>query len=171
MKLVRHISTIGFYLTKIIAIGYLVTALHVIISAVFKLSSFKPLENNRFAICYPFTSKPLLIGSENTTSYIFEMVAILIFYSAFFWLLSNVFKTFRQQKLFTVQGVLHLKWFYILNLFIYPILFIALMAISHEYQPYLPLLFGHVIIGIFALFLAAIFVQGLKLQNDQDLYI
>ncbi len=171
MKLVRVISTIGFYLTKIIAIGYIATAFHVLSSAVLKLSTFKLLENNRFAIYYPFTSKNFLLGSENTTVYIFEMVTLLLFYGIFFWLLGNVFKTFRQKKLFTLQGVKHLKWVYVFNIFICPILFALLIAISVEDIPYLPLLFAHVIIGTFALFLVAIFEQGLNLQNDQDLYI
>jgi hypothetical protein len=171
MKLVRIIAAIGLYLTRIISIGYVITALYVLCSVILKLPSFRVLENKRFAIDYPFTSKHFLLGSENTATYIFEMIAVIIFYGVFFWLLSNVFKTFRQQKLFTTQGVKHLKWFYAFNLFICPVLFTILSFYSMEDYPYVPMIIAHVILGIFAVFLAAIFEQGLKLQNDQDLYI
>lgn len=171
MKLVRFISVIGFYIAKIAAVGYLTTALYVLLSVVLKLPSYQILEQNKFSINYPFSTKHFLNGSENTTTYIFEMLAVFFFYGIFFWLLGNVFKVFEQKKLFTANGVKHLKWFYILNLFICPLLFVLLMNMSHEDMPYGLLLVIHVIIGVFSLFLAAIFTQGLNLQNDQDLYI
>ncbi|MFT3908037.1 MAG: DUF2975 domain-containing protein [Ferruginibacter sp.] len=171
MKLVRHISTFAFFITRIIAVFYILTVLHLLVSVLFKLSTFKVLENNRFAITYPFTSKNFLLGSENSSVYIFEMVSVLFFYGIFFWLLGNVFKTFRQQKLFTEQGIKYLKWFYVFNLLICPVLFLCLSVYSIEDYPYTIMMIAHGIVGIFALFIAAIFQQGVKLQKDQDLYI
>ena len=171
MKLVRHISAFAFYITRVISFFYLLTALHLLVSVVFKLSSFKPLENNRFAICYPFTSKHFLIGSDNSALYIIEMVSIIVFYGIFFWLLGYVFKTFRQQKLFTEQGIRHLKWFYVFNLLLCPVTFLILSIYSKEDYPYVAMIIAHGIVGIFALFISAIFQQGVNLQKDQDLYI
>lgn len=171
MKLVRLISTIAFYLTRILSIGYILTALHLVVSVVFGLSGLKHLESNRFALCYPFTDKYFLLGSEFTAAYITEMALLLAFYGAFFWLLSNVFKTFRQQKLFTAQGIHNLKLFYVANLVICPLLFLILSMLSTEDYPYTMMVIAHGIMGIFALFIAAIFQQGVSLQNDQDLII
>lgn len=171
MKLVRFISTILFYLARILAIGYLLTTLHLFISVVFKLSTFQLLENNRFAICYPFTDKKFLLGSEYTFSYVAEMVLTIGFYGLFFWLLSNVFQTFRQQPLFTKQGIRNLKAFYVVNLVISPLLFGFLSVFSNEDLPFFAMIVAHAIIGIFAYFLTAIFNEGVGLQNEQDLYI
>lgn len=171
MKLVRFISTITFYLSRIISAGYFLTTLHLLASIVFGLSTFKLLENGRFAICYPFTDKYFLLGSSYTVGYITEMVLIIAFYGTFFWLLSNVFRTFRQKRLFTVRGIQNLKLFYLTNLIICPILFLLLSQFSTEDLPYTILVIAHCIMGIFALFIAAIFRQGVSLQNDQDLII
>jgi len=171
MKLVRLISAVAFYLTRILSAGYLLTALHLLLSAVFKLPSFKLLPANRFVIYYPLSNKPFLLGSAFTRSYVAEMFLLILFYSIFFWLLSNIFKTFRQTRLFTVKGVLHLKQFYITNLLICPMLFLILSMYSTEDYPYGVMGTAHGIMGIFALFIAAIFQQGVNLQNDQDLII
>jgi hypothetical protein len=152
-------------------VGYILTALHIVASTAFKLSTLKLLDKGRFAICYPFTAKYFLLGSSYTIVYITEMVVIIAFYGVFFWLLSNVFKTFRQKKLFTVQGIHSLKLFYITNLIICPVLVFSLSLYSIEDYPYMIMVIAHCIMGIFALFIAAIFQQGVNLQNDQDLII
>lgn len=171
MKLVRFISTVAFYLTRILAAGYILTALHLVVSVVFDLSTLKHLEKGRFAICYPFTDKYFLLGSSFTAAYVIEMVLLIAFYGIFFWLLSNVFYTFRQTRLFTAQGIHNLKLFYVINLHVCPVLFLILSVYSTEDYPYLIMTSAHGIMGIFALFIAAIFQQGVSLQNDQDLII
>lgn len=171
MKPTRIIATILFYLTRILAAGYLFTSMYILFSSSLKLSSFKLLENNRFAITYPFTDKNFLLGSENTIQYIAEMAISIGFYGVFFYLLSTVFNTFMQQRLFTFQGVKNLKRFYFFNLFITPVVLGVIATISIEDLPYVGLIVAHFIIGIFALFLEAIFRQGVNLQNEQDLFI
>ena len=171
MKLVRIISVVAFYASRLLSAGYLLTALHLLTSTLFRLPTLKLLPANRFAICYPFTDKPFLLGSVFTISYVAEMFLILFFYSAFFWLLSNVFKTFRQTRLFTPQGISRLKQFYIVNLIVCPVLFLILGMYSIEDYPFGMTVIAHGIMGIFALFIAAIFQQGVNLQNDQDLII
>jgi Na+/proline symporter len=61
MKLVRIIATFLFYMARILAIGYLLTALHLFVSVVFKLSTFQLLADNGFVIYYPFTDKRFLL--------------------------------------------------------------------------------------------------------------
>ncbi|MEO8720563.1 MAG: hypothetical protein ABI297_09430 [Ginsengibacter sp.] len=171
MKLTRIIATIGLFLSRFISVIYFATALHLLASVIFKLPTFKLLPSNIFIILYPFSAKTFLIGSVFSAGYIAEMVLIILFYGSFFWLLSNVFKTFRKKKLFTVQGIKNLKLFYIINLFISPVLFTILSIYSIEDYPYFAIIIGHVILGVLVFFIAAIFEQGVNLQHDQDLFI
>lgn len=171
MKLVRHISIIAFYLTRVMAAGYILTALYIILCVLFQPSTLQHLPGNRFAICYPFTSEHFLLGAEYTVGYITEMILVIFLYGAFFALLSNVFQSFRPQKIFTMKGIRHLRFFYLINLFLFPLVFLILGIYSIEDYPYVAMITAHCIMGIFALFLAAIFEQGLNLQNDQDLII
>ncbi|TGD58920.1 DUF2975 domain-containing protein [Flavobacterium humi] len=171
MKLVRIISAFLFYMARILAIGYLISTFHLFVSTAFKLPTLKILEHNRFVVYYPFTEKGFLLGSEYTFSYVTEMVATIGFYGLFFWLLSNVFHTFRQSPLFTKRGIRNLKLFCGINLVVSPVLFGLLSMFSHEDLPFFGMIVAHAIIGIFAYFLTAIFNEGVGLQNEQDLYI
>lgn len=171
MKTTRLIASILLYFFRILSIAYLLTALHILVSTLFRLSTLKLLENNRFAITYPFSNKVFLLGSEFTKQYITEMIFIIGFYGLFFYLLSHVFYTFKQHKLFTVNGVKNLKYFHIFNLYIAPAILLILEIISLEDLPYIGMIIAHFIIGIFAFFIESIFRQGLNLQNEQDLFI
>ncbi|MCY1227005.1 hypothetical protein D9M72_392600 [compost metagenome] len=99
------------------------------------------------------------------------MIAFIALYGIFFWLLGNIFKTFRGKKLFTQQGVRRLSIFYLLN-FIVPLPFlIGHIAYSYEVEILVSLSVLHFVLGVFAYFMAVIFKQGLNLQTEQDLYI
>jgi hypothetical protein len=113
----------------------------------------------------------MLLGDYNTTYIVFYFLVPLIFYGLFFLLLGNVFRVFYQPRLFTAKAVRHLQVFYLGN-FIVPLLVMlstALFATLDEMHIVLTAL--HYVVGIFAYFLAAIFRQGVQLQNEQDLYI
>ncbi|MDQ8014365.1 MAG: DUF2975 domain-containing protein, partial [Flavobacterium nitrogenifigens] len=102
---------------------------------------------------------------------LFDFLAPLSLYGLFFLLSSNVFKVFFQPKLFTQTGVLHLKRFYLSNLFIPSIvIFFAFFFVPLDNEVALFIIL-HGMLGAFAYFLAAIFKQGLNLQNEQDLFI
>ncbi|MBK9734100.1 MAG: DUF2975 domain-containing protein [Saprospiraceae bacterium] len=171
MKSIKIISSILYYAVKIIAIGYLSTAVYILINCLFEGPFFEKLENNRFAINFPFTSKHFLLGSEYTTAYVAEMVLGIALYGFFFYLLSGVFNAFKQKKLFTDFGIKKLKHFYIFNLAVYPILAIFWSFISVEDFPFIAMIIAHLIMGFFIFFMNAIFEQGYKLQNEQDLFI
>lgn len=171
MKLVRSLSAVFFYLFKFIGICYLATALYALINCLFRGPFFEIIENDRFAINYPFSTKHFLLGTEFTVSYVAELVSGIAIYGIFFLMLSGVFNAFRQKRLFTHVGIKNLKRFYIFNLIIYPVLVILWSMISIEDFPFVAMIVAHAIMGIFIFFISAIFEQGVKLQTEQDLFI
>ena len=173
MKL-RSLSSILFYLTRAIASVYglivsyavLVFTMHLVWPDAAPLA----VADGRFEIFYPFTSKVFLLGEMDAT-YLMQMLGLMTLYAVFFWLLGNVFLTFRQITLFTPKGVrrLNLFWLYSITA---PVLSIVSLTILNEIEPAAQLIsILHIIIGIFAYFMAAIFKQGLKLQVQQEFTI
>lgn len=171
MKSIKIISSILYYAVKIIAIGYLTTAVYTLTNCIFEGPFFEKLEDNRFALNFPFTSKHFLLGSEFTVDYVTEMVLGIALYGVFFYVLSDVFNAFKQDKLFTNFGIKKLTYFYIFNLIVYPILVIFWSMISIEDFPFIAMIIAHLIMGFFIFFMNAIFKQGVQLQNEQDLFI
>jgi len=172
MKLVRHISTLLRYVAILLAGVYWLTCIYMIISVVFRLPSFALQPENRFVIYYPFTQVRFLLGSNFTFNYVAEMSLVMLLYGLFFYLLANVFKAFRQKKLFTQYGIRQLKFFYLYN-FIHPLILVLafnFFATGEDY-PAGFIVMAHFIIGIFAYFIMAIFKEGAGLQNEQDLFI
>ena len=171
MKTTHIVSRILFYFTRFLSIVYFFLAFY----SVFTLTTglfltFK--ENGKyFQVCYPFTSKPMMLGDYNLPYILFDFLAPLSLYGLFFLLSSNVFKVFFQPKLFTQNSVVHLKRFYLSNLFIPSIVILfAFFFVSLDNEVVLFIIL-HGMLGAFAYFLAAIFEQGLNLQNEQDLFI
>lgn len=172
MRPVRIVARILYYLSLVLCFFYTVGGLYVAYATVFKAgSSFRLIEDGRkFVVSTPFGDRPYFIG-DNYTGYMVQMVSLLLLYGLFFWLLSQVFKTFSQKKLFTQTGINHLQRFYLSNLIIPGIAYIILMMVNEEAEDVFMLVILHAIIGVFAYFIAAIFKQGVLLQNEQDLYI
>ena len=104
MKNVKFIAYPLYYLFKIVAICYLATAFYTLINCTFQAPFFEKLENNRFAINFPFSSTHFLLGSEFSIECVAEMVLCIALYGAFFYALCGVFKAFMQEKLFTHIG-------------------------------------------------------------------
>jgi len=172
MKNVRTLSAILFYITRIVAILYILVTFYSIISILTEWS-FNTKENGKyFSIYYPFTDIPFLIGENNWGYILFNFLIPIGFYGLFFLLVSNVFNVFKQQKLFTRYGVNQLNWFYLANFFVLPVtIFLATIFTGAIEEGLGWLTVIHFILGVFAYFLAAIFKQGLSLQNEQDLFI
>jgi hypothetical protein len=174
MKTVRFVANLLFYFSRIGAIIFMLTALYAgIVILLFQYASnpgvpMTVLENGSFQIFYPFTNTPFLLG-DYTTTYLVISLATIIFYGIFLWLLSGVFLAFRQEKLFTRKGVMRLSRFYITNLTV-PVLLLVLLALfGQELTDIIRITFLHLLIGVFAFFMAAIFRQGVLLQEEQDL--
>lgn len=172
MKTVKIIAACLFYITRIVAILYLISIVYSAISLLTE-SNFITRENGKyFSICFPFTEIHFLNGENNWAYKIFNFLIPIGFYGLFFWLLSNIFKVFKQPKLFTQNGVNQLKWFYIVNILMPSITILLASIFAGEIEEGLEwVAVIHFFLGVFAYFLAAIFKQGLQLQNEQDLFI
>lgn len=171
MTTAKVVSRILFYITRFLSILYFaMPALSIL--ALTTGWGLNLRENDKyFQVYYPFTKSPFINGDYNYTYIIFFFLLPLLLYGLFFLLVSNVFKVFLQPKLFTDYGIKHLKRFYLAN-FIIPGSVIILMVIFAKVES-IAIVFVvlHAILGVFAYLLAAIFRQGLNLQNQQDLII
>ena len=174
MKTVRPVAGILFYLSRIAAIIIFIIAVYA--TAVILLYKNDPsgnfpmqvLDDGSFRIFYPFTENPFLLG-DYTTSYLVSNLLTITFYGLFLWLLSGVFHAFKQTKIFTRKGVMQLSRFYMINLIV-PFVFLALLAVfGEEMIDIVRIILLHLVIGVFAFFMAAICKQRLVLQEEQDL--
>ncbi|MDX6188655.1 DUF2975 domain-containing protein [Flavobacterium sp. Fl-318] len=171
MKTTHLVSKILFYITRFLAVLYFALAAYSALALTTGWFLNFREGGKYFQICYPFTNHPLMLGDYNTPYIIFEFLSPLSLYGLFFLLISNVFKVFFQPKLFTQNGITHLRQFYLANLFIPGIVILLssiFVSLDNEVAIFIVL---HFMLGIFAYFLAAIFKQGLSLQNEQDLFI
>ena len=174
MKTVRLVAGILFYISRIFALlvlSVVVYAISVVLIHLIDPSVSVPLriaQDNTFYILFPFTTKVFLLG-DYTASYLITNLLMIVFYGIFLWMLGAVFNSFRQQKIFSKKGVVRLSRFYVLNLLM-PILFIVLLiSFGREALDLIRLILLHLIIGVFAFFMAAIFKEGFILQEEQDL--
>ncbi|BFO66867.1 DUF2975 domain-containing protein [Chryseobacterium sp. S0630] len=171
MNQTKIIARILFYLCALLSAGYLITfgySLFCLITG-FSVTPYK--EGQFLHVNYPFTEQPFLNIENNYPYMIFSFMLVLITYGIFFWLSARVFKVFFQQKLFTQENIIQLKRFYLYNIFIpLPLVIVASFFVEVESMIW-GLVFIHFMLGIFCLFLANIFKQGLHLQNEQDLFI
>jgi hypothetical protein len=172
MRNVRTFSKILYLICK--AYGWLALLVAAYTTAVLLVAHYhgtgllNKLPDNRFTIAWPLTHKPFLIADFN-----FESIAILlglpIGYGVFSLLLGDIFKVFRQEKLFTTRAVDALTKFYVANLILPSAAFlIAIIARDHDIGDFIMLAVLHCIIAVFAWFMANIFKQGLALQDEQD---
>jgi hypothetical protein len=174
MKPVQIIASVLFYITRILAFIYLaVTAYVTGILVAYNIAGSKvsipvSVEGNDFTIYYPFTKQAFLLG-ENSVLFIATSLLTLIAYAVFLWLLSNVFNSFRQERLFTQKSIRRLSSFYIFNLTIPVITILVLFFLGIDLGNVLIIAFLHMLAGVFIYFMTAIFRQGLLLQNEQDL--
>ncbi|MCT2406751.1 DUF2975 domain-containing protein [Chryseobacterium antibioticum] len=171
MNQTKIISRILYYICSVLSAGYLITFVYSIVSLTTGFA-VTPYKNDQYLhINYPFTEQPFLNIEHNYPYIIFSFLLVLFSYGIFFWLSAIVFRVFFQSKLFTKENILRLKRFYLYNIFIpLPVVVAASFFVEVENMIW-GLVFIHFMLGIFCLFLANIFKQGLHLQNEQDLFI
>ncbi|MDY0781669.1 DUF2975 domain-containing protein [Tenacibaculum sp. IB213877] len=163
------ISKVLYYISRILGGLYLITGVYGLFS--WATNTHLLIKDKQTIITYPFTKTSFLILDSNTTYLIFSFLIPVLGYGLFFWLLSSVFKVFYQKKLFTAKNIVHLRRFYLVNIFLPTLLTIFssfFMLIEHEMFLIIIL---HLVLGVFVFFMSEIFNQGLHLQNEQDLYI
>ncbi|KXH81562.1 DUF2975 domain-containing protein [Chryseobacterium kwangjuense] len=171
MNQTKIISKILYYICSVLSVGYLVMVAY----SVFCLATgygITPYKNGQYIhINFPFTQQPFLNIEDNYPYIIFSFLSVLTSYGIFFWLSAVVFRVFFQEKLFTADHIRQLTIFYRYNIFIpLPLVILASFFVEVESVVW-GLVFIHFMLGIFCLFLANIFKQGLHLQNEQDLFI
>jgi len=170
MKTVRSISGVLVILTRTASLGYFLS--FVLSCLAFSTGWSLKITNDatRFEVLYPFTNSPYLLGEYNR-GYIIAFLVLLGLYSLFFFLISNVFKAFTKSRIFTVYGIRQLKWFYGTNIILPAVTALILSGFYPIDSIVEILVIIHALLGVFTYFMAAIFEQGVKLQNEQDLII
>jgi hypothetical protein len=172
MKTVKFIAGILFYLSRVAAIIVTtITIYALVVILLFRNGALSmPMEvtNKTFTIFLPYSHVPFLLG-DYTPSYLISNLTTIAFYSLFLWLLSGVFHAFKQPKLFTRRSVGKLSRFYKTNLIMPFVFLVFLILFGQEFIDLLRIILLHLVIGCFAFFMAAIFRQGLVLQEEQDL--
>ncbi|MBX2951891.1 MAG: DUF2975 domain-containing protein [Leadbetterella sp.] len=171
MAQTKIISKILYGICLVLSVGYLATGVY---SVFCLLTGFgiTPYGEGRFLhINYPFTGEPFLNVDNDYRYIVFSFLLILVSYGIFFLLSARVFWVFFQSKLFTRENIRELKVFYCYNIFFpLPLAVAANFFVEVEAMVW-GLVFIHFMLGIFCLFLANIFAQGVNLQNEQDLFI
>ncbi|ANE49618.1 DUF2975 domain-containing protein [Flavisolibacter tropicus] len=174
MRSVRLLAGILYYLSRIFSVMVLsITVYATATILLYEMNSsfslpFRVLEDGSFKLFLPFTQTTFLLG-DYTSSYLVSYLMMLAFYGLFLWLLADVFHAFKQPRLFTPKGVVRLTRFYLTNIIV-PFVFIFLLIVfGNELLDIVRITLLHFVIGVFAYFIAAIFKQGLVLQEEQDL--
>ncbi|QEH42447.1 DUF2975 domain-containing protein [Chitinophaga sp. XS-30] len=170
MKQTKIIAKILYTGSRVLAIGYAITTFYALFCILTGIWTGLP-DEKKLHIFYPFTTEPFLMAENNMLYLIFSFLLPLLLYSMFFWLASNVFRVFREPTLFTPQNIVHLRRFYRFNL-ITPALATAVGSCFVPVEDFIiALIVVHSFLGVFTYFLAAIFNQGIGLQNERDLFI
>ena len=170
MKSVHLTAKILLHLSRLLAVIYFITFVYALISLEGKSASVLLHDaNSQFIIYIPFTHIPFLLGFYNPIYIWLEFLPLFLLYAFFFVLLSYVFGVFTQERLFTHRGYNYLRVFYLAN-FTLPVIMLFLTELLSEASFDAWGIVGlHLLLGIFIFFMAAIFKQGLKLQDEQDL--
>lgn len=172
MNTVKPIAKLLLHISRLLAVVYFITFVYALVTLTFKSGSLHlSADLKQFEIFFPSTHTPFLLGFYNGQYIWLEFLPLFILYAVFFLLLSYVFFTFTQHKLFTHKGYNYLRIFYIAN-FTVPVLMLLLTELLAEASFDAWAIVGfHILLGVFIFFMAAIFEQGLKIQNEQDLII
>lgn len=165
----KSISTYLFYIIRIGAISSLLLALFILLS--FAMGNYE-LRGNRFTIPFPLFSYFDIKGYYKN-SIITSITLILIYSGGFLYSLSMILKSFKSAVLFNTAAIRHLKILAIINLLVFPIVYLSLRLIILNISIINGIhnLILSLIFGVFLLFVAAIFKRGLKVQNENDLTI
>ncbi|WP_024768315.1 DUF2975 domain-containing protein [Aquimarina macrocephali] len=164
----KSLSTLLFYVTRVTAIGYGVFLLFIAFAMV--TNSFLNISGNNFQIKIPYTDSVIKgVYEINTFA---SIIVFFFFYASFFYVLSLVFETFKAETLFSKNAIKHLTYFTIINLF-FPVLYGSIQLLIFQGGNFNDLyaVFLHIILGVFALFIATIFRQGVQLQEENELTI
>lgn len=165
----NSLSHFLFYLSRLCTIGSVSLIAFILISLL--LHNYE-IVNNQFKIGLPFFPETF-IRANYQSQHIITITLSMLFFAVFFYLLSTIFKTFKAPKLFTDRAIKQLNYFALLNLIAAPLLFLTIDFYIMQKQQ-----IGNILnylltflLGIFLLFIVAIFKRGYQVQNENDLTI
>lgn len=165
----KSLSYYLFYLSRFATIGSLLLILFILISL--STENFE-MVNGQFQINLPLIPNTKIKG-YNQTDIITTITLLMLFSSVFFYMLSNILKTFKALKLFTHKAVKQLNYFALLNLVVGPILYFIIQFAIMQKSDYRNIhnLVLSIILGVFVLFVASVFKHGFQVQKENDLTI
>ena len=165
----KSLSHYLFYGSALAAVGSILLVVFILLSLAF--GNYTLIEN-RFKIPIPLFPE-LFIKGYYEQNIIVTITLVMLYFGVFFYALSLIFKSFKSKKIFNENVVRSLNRFAILNLVVFPVLYIVIHFLVMKKSGYNDIhnLILSLILGIFILFIAAIFKKGLKVQNENDLTI
>ena len=158
-----------FYLSRVAAIGSIALISFILISL--GVGNYE-IVGNQFQIALPLLKDTYIKGFYES-NIIITITLVMVFFATFFYILSNILKTFKAQKLFTEKTVKQLGKFAILNLLIGPVLYFIIHFVIMKKSGFSDIynLFLSLLLGVFVLFIQAVFKQAHRVQNENDLTI
>lgn len=174
MRTAKALAAVLEWVSKVAAILYLSAGIYGM--GVFLLSRSAgdaglPItytDKEQLIINFPFTQTPFLIGAAKGSSFAVHLIWVIL-YGGFFLLLAGIFDVFKRTRLFTAFAVMRLNRFYIINLVTPVCIILLLLMFRQSVSDFIIITILHMVLGIFAYFMASIFRQGLLLQEEQDL--
>jgi len=164
----KSVSVVLFYLSALITVGLFLLLLFILLSWFTGLVEVN--EEGIFKLKFPLSSS--IISGKYQLYTLLSIGATFAFYGVFTYLLSGLFKTFTLEPLFKPKAIQYLRYFTIANLLLPVSYFILVMILPSQLFPEGILIsFLHLIVGLFAAFISAIFKQGVVLQEEQNLTI
>ncbi|MDC6388127.1 DUF2975 domain-containing protein [Maribacter sp. PR1] len=164
----KSISAFLFYLFRSITIGLGIFTSYVAIS--FGTGNFESMDG-RYKMNIPLLEN--YIHGEHKTNVFITISIGLLFGTIFLYMLSNIFKTFKRETLFTQIAVKRMNQFALLNLlgspFLYLIIHYIIMKHNHYRDIHNPII--HITLGLLILYGTAVFKRGFEVQSEHDLTI
>ena len=164
----NSIASVAYYLFRIMSIGLLLLVVY--IDYAFLTNNFD-LSAGRYKMDIPFTET--FIHGDYQFNVILTISIIFFFSVCFFFIISNIFKALKEESIFNKKAIFNLQMFTVLNLIIGPILYVLIHFPIMNKTDFRDIhnLILHLIFGLVAFFVATIFKNGYRLQNENDLTI
>lgn len=169
----KSLSSLLYWLCRAFVIGQALLFIFILVSIVFE--NYTINSSNEFGIEIPLTDS-FIMGNYTEITFSFLVISMsisLLYYGVFFYLLQSIFKAFSLEKvIFTKKTIDYIKKFAWLNILLPPLGIIAAYFIKSGID-FETIMQGGllVLLGIFALFVVAVFNEGILLQEENELTI
>lgn len=166
----KSISRFLFFVSRVLTFCSLAMLLYIVIAW---FSGMLELDGEgRFTLSLPFSNS--VIKGIYSSFTLLSILSVFLYYTAFIFLLSMLFQTFSSEPLFTNNALRYLKYFTVLNIAC-PLLFLLILLLFFANGRLaiedITISTLHMLMGLFAAFISAIFKQGVVLQEENNLTI